>query len=269
MLFAIVFMMAEVPFVSLPQDGKGDNDSVPADTINRDSALTDTVKSDSAVADTASINQLVADTLLMDSIQKAIWMHNKLIDDSLRADSLNRMRKNGIDAPVKYTAQDSMVYEGETKRAYLYGKSHVTYENMDLESENIYMSMDSSLVHATGAIDTTGKKFGTPVFKMGSDSYESDTMAFNFKTKKGIISDVYTEQDDGFMTSQLSKRGANGEMFLYHGRYTTCDQPHPDFYFAMSRAKVRPGKDVVFGPTYLVVADVPLPLAIQIGRAHV
>ena len=265
MLFAIVFMMAEVPFVSLPQDGKGDNDSVPADTINRDSALTDTVKSDSAVADTASINQLVADTLLMDSIQKAIWMHNKLIDDSLRADSLNRMRKNGIDAPVKYTAQDSMVYEGETKRAYLYGKSHVTYENMDLESENIYMSMDSSLVHATGAIDTTGKKFGTPVFKMGSDSYESDTMAFNFKTKKGIISDVYTEQDDGFMTSQLSKRGANGEMFLYHGRYTTCDQPHPDFYFAMSRAKVRPGKDVVFGPTYLVVADVPLPLAIPYG----
>ena len=119
MLFAIVFMMAEVPFVSLPQDGKGDNDSVPADTINRDSALTDTVKSDSAVADTASINQLVADTLLMDSIQKAIWMHNKLIDDSLRADSLNRMRKNGIDAPVKYTAQDSMVYEGEIPPIYL------------------------------------------------------------------------------------------------------------------------------------------------------
>ena len=54
-------------------------------------------------------------------------------------------------------------------------------------------------------------------------------------------------------------------MFLYHGRYTTCDLPHPDFYIAMSRAKVRPGKDVVFGPAYLVVADVPLPLAIPYG----
>ena len=192
-------------------------------------------------------------------------MHNKLIDDSLHADSLNRQRKNGIDAPVTYSAEDSMVYEGATKRAYLYGKSHVKYENMDLESDRISMSMDSSLVHAMGSLDTTGTKFGTPVFKMGSDTYESDTMAFNFKTKKGLINDVYTQQEDGFMTSQLSKRGANGEMFLYHGRYTTCDLPHPDFYFAMSRAKVRPGKDVVFGPTYLVVADVPLPLAIPYG----
>jgi hypothetical protein len=120
-------------------------------------------------------------------------------------------------------------------------------------------------VHATGSQDTAGVKFGTPVFKMGKDTYETDTMAFNFKTKKGLISNVYTEQDDGFMTSELSKRNSEGEMFLYHGRYTTCDEPHPDFYFAMSRAKVRPGKNVVFGPTYLVVADVPLPFAIPYG----
>ena len=74
-----------------------------------------------------------------------------------------------------------------------------------------------------------------------------------------------TQQEDGFLTSQLSKRNANGEIFLQHGRYTTCDAEHPDFYIALSRAKVRPGKDVVFGPAYLVVADVPLPLAIPYG----
>ena len=106
---------------------------------------------------------------------------------------------------------------------------------------------------------------GTPVFKMGSDQYEQTEMAFNFKTKKGFITDVYTQQEDGYLTSEHSKRGAEGEMYLEHGRYTTCDDPHPDFYIAMSRAKVRPGKDVVFGPAYLVVADVPLPLAVPYG----
>jgi lipopolysaccharide assembly outer membrane protein LptD (OstA) len=90
-------------------------------------------------------------------------------------------------------------------------------------------------------------------------------MAFNFKTKKGLITQVYTQQEDGFLTSEIAKRGANGELFLQHGRYTTCDEPHPDFYLALSRAKVRPGKDVVFGPAYLVVCDVPLPLAIPYG----
>ena len=218
-----------------------------------------------SVADSLSRDSLQSDTAQMDSLQKLIWKHNKQIDDSLRADSLNRQRKNGIDAPVEYTAEDSMVYEGDTKMAHLFGNSHVKYENMDLESDQIQMSMDSSLVHAMGSQDSTGQKYGLPVFKMGNDTYETDTMSFNFKTKKGLINNVYTAQDDGFMTSEKSKRDANGEMFLYHGRYTTCDQPHPDFYFAMSRAKVRPGKDVVFGPTYLVVADVPLPFAIPYG----
>ena len=250
LLFVIVFALADVPRLSFPQKAKTSDsiahDSVPMDSLKRDSLLKN-------------------DTTLMDSLHKAIWKHNKAIDDSLRADSINRSRKNGIDAPVYYTATDSMTYEGATGIAHLYGKSNVKYEDMDLESDQIYMSLDSSLVHATGSLDTAGVKFGTPVFKMGSDTYETDTMAFNFKTKKGLINNVYTEQQDGFMTSEISKRNADGDMFLYHGRYTTCDDPHPDFYFAMSRAKVRPGKDVVFGPTYLVVADVPLPFAIPYG----
>ena len=246
----MLFVMAEMPRLRFPDNGE-DRDSI---------AYSDTVTMDSLVA-----KPDVPDTAAMDSLQKAIWIHNKAIDDSLAADSVNRMRKNGIDAPVEYSATDSMTYDHETGVAHLYGSSHVKYQNMDLESDQIYMALDSSLVHATGSTDSTGQKYGTPIFKMGNDTYENDTIAFNFKTKKGLISDVYTQQEDGFMTAQLAKRNGEGDMFLLHGRYTTCDLPHPDFYFAMSRAKVRPGKNVVFGPTYLVVADVPLPFAIPYG----
>ena len=266
LLFVIVFALADVHNFRFPFNGGSAGDSIAQDSVPADSVMKTSRKKAPSVADSLKRDSLLKnDTAQMDSLQKLIWLHNKQIDDSLRADSLNRQRKNGIDAPVEYTAEDSMVYEGDTKVAYLFGKSHVKYENMDLESDQIQMAMDSSLVHAMGSQDSTGQKYGTPIFKMGSDTYETDTMSFNFKTKKGLINNVYTAQDDGFMTSEKSKRAANGEMYLYHGRYTTCDQPHPDFYFAMSRAKVRPGKDVVFGPTYLVVADVPLPFAIPYG----
>ena len=270
LLFVIVFALADVHNLRFSLSGGSASDSIaqdsiPADSVKKLSRKKASGKNVASVADSLSRDSLQSDTAQMDSLQKLIWKHNKQIDDSLRADSLNRQRKNGIDAPVEYTAEDSMVYEGDTKMAHLFGNSHVKYENMDLESDQIQMSMDSSLVHAMGSQDSTGQKYGLPVFKMGNDTYETDTMSFNFKTKKGLINNVYTAQDDGFMTSEKSKRDANGEMFLYHGRYTTCDQPHPDFYFAMSRAKVRPGKDVVFGPTYLVVADVPLPFAIPYG----
>ena len=228
------------------------------------STMVDTLRADTFPSGVAA-DSLRADTVGMDSLALAIWRHNKAIDDSLRLDSLNRQKKNGIDSPVDFSAEDSLIYEASSGMAHLYGSSHVKYQDMDLKSEQIYMCLDSSLVHATGARDTLGQMFGTPVFQMGSDTYENDTMAFNFKTKKGLIQQVYTEQEDGFLTSELAKRGATGELYLQHGKYTTCDDPHPDFYIAMSRAKVRPGKDVVFGPAYLVVCDVPVPLAVPYG----
>ena len=207
----------------------------------------------------------VVDTTKMDSLELAVYRHNRAVDDSIRLDSLNRQRKGGIDAPVEYVASDSIVYYAGSKMAYLYGQSNVKYQNMDLKSERIYMNMDSSLVHATGVLDTLGTLQGTPVFQIGSDTYENDTMAFNFKSKRGLIRNVYTEQEDGFLRSEISKRTETGEVYLAKGRYTTCDADHPDFYIAISRAKMRPGKDVVFGPAHLVVCDVPLPLAIPYG----
>ena len=243
MLFAFIFVWASIGTLSYPKDKK----VRAADTLTADSVPQE------------------PDTTQMDSLQLAIYKYNKAIDDSIALDSANRRKKNGIDAPVHYVANDSLIYEGGSGMAYLYGDANVKYEDMDLKSEEIYMCLDSSLVHARGGKDSTGVAFGTPVFVMGKDTYETDSMAFNFKTKKGLISNVYTEQEDGFLTSELSKRNSAGEIFLQHGKYTTCDDPHPDFYLALSRAKVTPGKKVVFGPAYLVVADVPLPFAIPYG----
>lgn len=207
------------------------------------------------------------DTLSMDSLQLAVFHHNKAIDDSIRADSINRAKKKGIDAPVVYSADDSLVYDAQTKNAKLYGNSEVKYENMDLKSDKIRMNLDSSLVRATGTADSTqkGGLKGRPVFVMGADNYDTDTITFNFKTKKGIVENAFTKQEDGFLRSKISKRTSTGDVYLAHGRYTTCDKEHPDFYISLSRAKVRPGKDVVFGPAYLVVADVPLPFAVPYG----
>ena len=263
MLFAFIFVWASMESLPYPKDKKTRTaDSLVGDSLPIDSTLEVGKK---AIAEQKRNKPLEPDTTKMDSLQLVIYKYNKAIDDSIALDSINRRKKNGINAPVHYVANDSLIYEGGSGMAYLYGDANVKYEDMDLKSQEIYMCLDSSLVYARGGKDSTGVEFGTPVFVMGKDTYETDSMAFNFKTKKGLISNVYTEQEDGFLTSELSKRNNQGEIFLQHGRYTTCDDPHPDFYIAMSRAKVTPGKKVVFGPAYLVVADVPLPFALPYG----
>ena len=257
--FVVVFAMASVN-MPVPQ-GKNTKKA------KANAVVVDTLLKGQSPKDSKAVDKNIPDTTKMDSLQLAIYHHNKAIDDSIRADSMMRARSNGIDAPVKYSAEDSLVYDAESGTAYLYGNSKVDYENMKLTSDKVHMNLDKSTVRATGTVDSTaeGGIKGKPVFTMGKDEYKSDTMAFNFKSKKGLIKGVYTEQQDGFLSGEVGKRDSTGSIYLQHGRYTTCDKPHPDFYIALSRAKVRPGKDVVFGPAYLVVADVPLPLAIPYG----
>ncbi|MCQ2128682.1 MAG: LPS-assembly protein LptD [Bacteroidaceae bacterium] len=211
------------------------------------------------------LDTIEVDTLNMDSLQLAVYHHNKAVDDSIRADSINSSKSNTIEAPVTYSGEDSLVYDAKTGMAYLYGNANVKYQDMDLTSDEINMNNETNVVYAMGRSDSLGNVTGKPDFKQGTDEYQSDSIAFNFKTKKGFISNVYTEQQDGFLTSEESKRSDNGELFLKHGRYTTCDKENPDFYLALSRAKVRPGKEVFFGPAYMVVADVPIPFAIPYG----
>ena len=186
-------------------------------------------------------------------------------NDSVAAaeDSIRRtQKKSALESPVVYTAKDSMTFFMNTKNAFLYGDANVKYQKIELTSENIRMNMDSSTVYAIFALDSLGKKYGTPVFKDGGDEYKSETMSYNFNTKKGYITNIYTAQEDGFLTSEESKKGNEGEYYLKGGTYTTCDEEHPHFYIRMSRAKVRPGKNVFSGPAWLVVEDVPLPIAV-------
>ncbi|MBO4673251.1 MAG: LPS-assembly protein LptD [Bacteroidaceae bacterium] len=186
-------------------------------------------------------------------------------NDSVAAaeDSIKKsQKKSALEAPVVYEAKDSVTFFMGSKNAYLYGNADVKYQKIDLKSENIRMNMDSSIVHAVGAVDTLGKKYGEPVFKDGGDEYEMEALSYNFKTKKAYINNLYTSQEEGFITSEEAKKGNDGAYYAKGGTYTTCDEEHPHFYIRMSRMKVRPGKSVFSGPAWLVVEDVPLPLAL-------
>ena len=185
--------------------------------------------------------------------------------DTLAADTAKKKKnKDALDAPVRYVANDSLVWS-RGGNAFLYGSGKVNYDKIELTADVISMNMDSSVVHAAGRADSTGVVQGQPIFVDGGTPYETNRISYNFKSKKGKINNVYTQQGDGFMTGSDAKKDSNNVFYIQNGKYTTCDEAHPHFYVALTRAKTRPKKDVVFGPAYLVVEDVPLPLAIPFG----
>ncbi|MBP5499657.1 MAG: LPS-assembly protein LptD, partial [Bacteroidales bacterium] len=206
----------------------------------------------------------LSDTSSFDSLSLTI---DSLAIDSLAADTAStKPVGGGLTAVVNYKAQDSLVFAAGNM-AWLYGSSQVTYTDITLDAERLQLSLDSSLVHANGVPDTvTGKLKGKPVFKDSSGEYETRTMSYNFKTAKGFICDVTSQQGEGYVTGGVTKKMPNNDIYLENGRYTTCDQTEcPHFYIELTKGRLRPNKNIVTGPAYLVVADVPLPIAIPFG----
>jgi hypothetical protein len=230
---------------------------------------------DSVLIATPSVDS-IGNKLLKDSINSKLFkdsISNKLSKDSISGklpkDSIRnkspKKSKDAIEAEVIYEAKDSIIfYAGGL--AYLYGDAKVKYEKMELMSDNIRINLDSSTVQARGRIDSTGALVDAPLFKDGPDQYESKTMDYNFKTKKGFIRGVITQQGDGYITSDRSKKLEDDVFLMIDGKYTTCDNhEHPHFYLNLTKAKVKPKQFVVAGPAYLVIADVPLPLVLPFG----
>ena len=173
--------------------------------------------------------------------------------------------RSALDAVVDFTAQDSLVFEAGNL-AFLYGKSVVNYQDIQLDAEQIELSLNENTVYAVGRTDSLGEVIGNPIYKDSSGEYESETMTYNFKSKQGYITNVITEQGEGFLTGGRTKKTEENILFMENGRYTTCDNhEHPHFYLQLTQAKVRPQKNVVTGPAYMVLEDVPLPLAVPFG----
>jgi len=192
------------------------------------------------------------------------------LDDTIpqQKDTLQKQQNasNSIEYQVDYQSQDSMVIsmEGEQK-IYLYGDAQVVYGDIKLNAAYIEFDMEKNTVFAKGLTDSTGRLIGKPHFKQSDDEFDANNLTYNFKTKRGLIKGVITEQEGGFLHSEITKKHENDEIHVYHGKYTTCDAENPHYYVALSKAKVIPKDKIITGPVYLVIADIPLPIWLPFG----
>lgn len=168
-----------------------------------------------------------------------------------------------LNSEVKYSAADSIVFSLAGDKVFLYNDAKVTYEDVELTAWFIELDLAKNEAYAYGTRDSLDAEVGLPVYKDKSGEYTMRSMRYNFKTRKAKIEHVVTEQGEGFIVAEQSKKMANNEFCLKDGIYTTCDNHnHPHFGLVMTKAKVIPGKKTITGPAYLVMEDVPFPLII-------
>jgi lipopolysaccharide assembly outer membrane protein LptD (OstA) len=187
---------------------------------------------------------------------------------SLAPDSIlikRGLSKDAIEMPITHVAAGYRKTDLINKKVYLVKDAVVTYGDITLKADSIELNMETGLVFAIGRKDSTGKIVGSPDFKQGSEQFTSKELTYNFKTKKGLIKNIFTEQEQGYLHSEVSKRMEDGTININRSTFSTCNLEHPHFSVNFNKAKVIPGKKIISGPAYLVLEDIPLPLVLPFG----
>lgn len=192
-----------------------------------------------------------------------LWSQNEAINQE--KGSIQKKTKQLLDYPISYQARDTIKVFLRSKKEVLIGKAKISYQNMELSADYIELDFEKGEVFATVQPDSSGQLSGFPVFKEGSDQFEARSIRYNFKTTKGLIQDVITEQDGGFLHSSLTKKHSKSIIDIKKGKYTTCDHEHPHYYVSLSKARIIQNEKIVAGPAYLVIEDIPTPVAIPFG----
>ncbi len=188
-------------------------------------------------------------------------------DDTIpiqKVDSV-KISKKALKSKVEYTAEDSIRFDVEKKMIYLYGKATVKYEDIDLKAEYININSETQVISAWGLLDSLGKIVGKPVFTQDQTSFVADSMRYNYKTKRARISQVITQEGEGFIHGETIKKDAEDNIYIRNGQYTTCNLEHPHFAINATKLKIIKDNKIVTGPAYLTIEDIPTPLAIPFG----
>jgi len=184
----------------------------------------------------------------------------------VKKDSIDiKVSKDSLDAPVEYSASDSMVMDVPEKKIWLYNEAKVNYKDIKLNAGIINLDQGNQNVYGYYFLDTAGKRIGLPKFEQGENNMQVDTLKFNFKTQKGVTSNSYTTQQEMFVHAEKMKKYSVNEYYALHGTFTTCDLDTPHFAFRTKKMKLVNQKLAVTGPIHPEFEGVPIPIYLPFG----
>lgn len=171
----------------------------------------------------------------------------------------------GLSYPIDYYGKDSTVVDVVNNRILLYGSAWVNYGEMKVAADFIEFSLDDYTARAVGKRDSTGAVVERASFTDGETEFKEDSLAYNFKSERGISYGVRTQEGEVHLLSEVSKKASNNWISVGKGKLTTCNAENPHYHFQLSRAMVIPDEKVVSGPLFVKFRKIPTPLALPFG----
>ena len=173
--------------------------------------------------------------------------------------------QENLTSDLKYFAQDSIIYDLNNNKVFLYKNAEVNYNKTQLNASFISIDFNNNILYAIGTSDTLGNYVDPPVLTENNKIYKADTIIYNYKTKKAKITKLLTEDDGGYLHGKEIKKEDEKIYYLKNGKYTTCELEKPHFFINAKKLKLIAGEKIITGPANLILGNLPTPLIIPFG----
>ena len=179
-----------------------------------------------------------------------------------------KIEKEQIDDIVRSKA-DNIRNEVPKKMSYLNQNAEVSYQDMKINADYIQIDWDKGLIFARGKVDSIGKITEPAVATQGGEKYEYSEFSYNYKTKQAIAYNARTEESEGVIVAEKTKKVNDSVFYLKRGKYTTDEyflkkkDTIADYYLLAPDIKLVKGKEnskLITGPIQMYIEQVPTPL---------
>lgn len=198
--------------------------------------------------------------LALSQVDSVFFNTEQLLEKAIKIDTIAKKKESssGIDSIIQFSAQDTVSFIFKSKKMQMSGDAKLNYKTQKLNAEFIEIDFNESTLKAEGRKDSTNKYIGFPSFTDKNENYVGSKIEFNFKTQRGNIVLGETELNEGFYFGSKIKKISESELFVKDGCFTTCDAPHPHYYFGSPMMKVVANDRVFLDPIIFYIEDLPV-----------
>jgi LPS-assembly protein len=173
--------------------------------------------------------------------------------------------KDSLDAPIDYSASDSMVILIPEEQIILYSRGTIKYKEFDVNANKIIFDQGSNILKAYALTDSTNTVIERGRFTEGQSKSQFDSLVYNMKSKKGIVTNTFTKIDEIFANFEVAKQKDSITTFAKNAIITTCNLDDPHFGFTTKRLKYINKKLFVTGFVQPIFEGVKLPIGLPFG----
>lgn len=193
---------------------------------------------------------------------------SKVIKDTVKLKDTVLSGQGRLNDVVRYKA-DNNRNDLPKKMTFLNKNASVNYEDMQIEADYISIDWNTGDIFARGKLNENGRVVSPVITTQAGKKYETDNFNFNFKSRRAMAFNTRTEESEGVIVAEKTKKYNDSVFFMRRGKYTTDEyflkkkDTLADYYLLAPTIKMIKGKNnsqVVTGPIQMYIERVPTPL---------